>query len=178
MFHAPRFTLFISHQEVSTMRSRNRLIRLSKFLAVAALFLAWHFSSGIVNAEIGDDIGEEWPQWRGPNRDGISHETGFLKNWPEDGPNVLWRIPIGDGFSAIAISQGHIYTMSAEGDNEFVICLDASNGEEIWRCPSGSKFTEERGDGPRSMPTVDGDWVFALGAEGKLYALDARNGEK
>ena len=160
------------------MRSRNRLIRLSKFLAVAALFLAWHFSSGIVNAEIGDDIGEEWTQWRGPNRDGISHETGFLKSWPEDGPNVLWRVPIGDGFSAIAISQGRIYTMSAESDGEFVICLDASNGEEIWRCPSGSKFTEERGDGPRSMPTVDGDWVFALGAEGKLYALDARDGEK
>ena len=90
----------------------------------------------------------------------------------------MWHIPFGDGYSGISIAQGKVYTMSAEDDDEFVVCLDASNGEEIWRFRSGAKFTEQRGDGPRSMPTVHEDSVFALGAEGKLYALNAHDGEQ
>ncbi len=136
----------------------------------AVLFGAWCLVGGVLGAEA------DWPQWRGPNRDGISSETGFLKNWPKAGPKVLWHISLGDGYSGISIAQGKAYTMFAEGNDEFVICLDASDGKEIWRFQSGTKFTEQRGDGPRSMPTVDGDSVFALGAEGKLYALDARDG--
>ena len=136
----------------------------------AVLFGAWYLVGGVLGAEA------DWPQWRGPNRDGISSETGFLKNWPKAGPKVLWHIPLGDGYSGISIAQGKAYTMFAEGNDEFVICLDASDGKEIWRFRSGAKFTEQRGDGPRSMPTVDGDSVFALGAEGKLYALDAHSG--
>ncbi len=136
----------------------------------AVLFGAWYLVGGTLGAEA------EWPQWRGPNRDGISSETEFIKNWPEAGPKVLWHIPLGDGYSGISIDQGKAYTMFAEGNDEFVICLDASDGKEIWRFRSGAKFTEQRGDGPRSMPTVDGASVFVLGAEGKLYALDARDG--
>ena len=143
-----------------------------------ALFGTWYLIGGVLSAEADDNSKAEWTQWRGPNRDGISSETGFLKNWPKEGPTVLWHIPLGDGYSGISIAQGKIYTMFAEGDDEFVICLDASNGEEVWRFRSGAKFTEQRGDGPRSMPTVHGDSVFALGAEGKLYALDARDGTK
>lgn len=139
----------------------------------AASFLgAWFLVGGVLGADA------DWPQWRGPNRDGISSETGFIKNWPKAGPEVLWHIPLGDGYSGISIAQGRAYTMFAEGNDEFVICLDTSDGKEIWRFRSGGKFTEQRGDGPRSMPTVDGDSVFALGAEGKLYALDARSGTK
>ena len=120
----------------------------------------------------------EWPPWRGPNRGGIAHETGLLKSWPPDGPKVLWRIPFGNGYSGISISDGRLYTMFAPEEDEFVVCLDQSNGEEIWRCRTDSKFANEHGDGPRSTPTVDGDVVFALGAQGRLYAVDARNGEK
>ena len=143
-----------------------------------ALFGTWYLIGGVLSAEADDNSTAEWAQWRGPNRDGISPETGFLKNWPKEGPKVLWHIPFGDGYSGISIAQGKVYTMFAEGDDEFVVCLDASNGEEVWRFRSGAKFTEQRGDGPRSMPTVHGDSVFALGAEGKLYALDARDGTK
>ena len=138
----------------------------------AVLFGTWFSVGGVLGADA------DWPQWRGPNRDGISSETGFIKNWPKAGPEVLWHIPLGDGYSGISIAQGKAYTMFAEGNDEFVICLDTSDGKEIWRFRSGGKFTEQRGDGPRSMPTVDGDSVFALGAEGKLYALDARSGTK
>ena len=142
------------------------------------LFGTWYLAGAVLIAEAEDHSTAEWSQWRGPNRDGISAETGFLKNWPQQGPKVLWHISLGDGYSGISIAQGKVYTMSAEGDDEFVICLDASNGEEVWRFRSGAKFTEQRGDGPRSMPTVHGDSVFALGAEGKLYALDASDGTK
>lgn len=153
------------------MTMENRVYVLLRRCA-AVLFGTWFLVGGVLGADA------DWPQWRGPNRDGISSETGFIKNWPKAGPEVLWHIPLGDGYSGISIAQGKAYTMFAKGNDEFVICLDTSDGKEIWRFRSGGKFTEQRGDGPRSMPTVDGDSVFALGAEGKLYALDAHSGTK
>ena len=159
------------------MKIENRLCNLIRQFATVS-FGIWYLVGVVLNAEADDHSTAEWAQWRGPNRDGISSETGFLKNWSQEGPKVLWHIPFGDGYSGISIAQGKVYTMSAEDDDEFVVCLDASNGEEIWRFRSGAKFTEQRGDGPRSMPTVHEDSVFALGAEGKLYALNAHDGEQ
>ena len=156
-----------------TMDNRTGIL-IKQFAAV--LFGAWYLVGGLLNVEADNHGTAEWTQWRGPNRDGISAETGFLKSWSKEGPQVLWQIPLGAGYSGISIAHGKIYTMFAESDDEFVICLNASNGEEIWRFRSGAKFTEQRGDGPRSMPTVDGDSVFALAATGKLYALDAHDG--
>ena len=126
----------------------------------------------------GDDASGEWTQWRGPNRDGISQEEGLLKAWPEGGPQVLWRRPLGEGFSGISIAQGRLYTMFAAGDDEFAVCLNASNGKEIWRVRVGEKFVERRGNGPRSNPTVDGDQVYVLGARGNLFALNSASGKK
>ena len=159
------------------MKIENRVCTVIKRFATM-LFGTWFLVGATLTAEADNHSTSEWAQWRGPNRDGISSETGFLKNWPEAGPKVLWHIPFGDGYSGISIAQGKVYTMAAEGNDEYVICLDASSGEEVWRFRSGAKFTESRGDGPRSMPTVHGDSVFALGAEGKLYALDAGDGTK
>ena len=159
------------------MKIENRLCNLIRQFATA-LFGVCYLASAVLSAEAADHSTAEWAQWRGPNRDGISSETGFLKNWSPEGPKVLWHIPLGAGYSGISIAQGKVYTMCAEGSDEYVICLDASNGKEVWRFRSGAKFTEQRGDGPRSMPTVHGDSVFALGAEGKLYALDASDGTK
>ena len=159
------------------MKIENRVCTVIKRFATM-LFGTWFLVGATLTAEADNHSTAEWAQWRGPNRDGISSETGFLKNWPQEGPKVLWHIPFGDGYSGISIAQGKVYTMAAEGNDEYVICLDASSGEEVWRFRSGAKFTESRGDGPRSMPTVHGDSVFALGAEGKLYALDAGDGTK
>ncbi len=119
----------------------------------------------------------EWSQWRGPHRDGNSRETGLLKSWPKEGPEVLWRIPFGSGFSGISISGGRGYTMLADSTAEFVVCFNASSGEEKWRVHADSTFLEEYGNGPRSTPTVDGDLLFALSSYGKLYALNAESGE-
>ena len=139
------------------MKCGTGLFFLTGLLAVAMLF--------------GTGSKADWPQWQGATRDSISPETGLLKSWPGDGPKVLWRIPVGEGYSGISISKGLLYTMHAPGDDEFVICLDASNGKEIWRSRTDAKYHNGDGNGPRSMPTVDGDWVFALGAKGVLHAL-------
>ncbi len=120
----------------------------------------------------------DWPQWRGPNRDGISKETGILKSWPEDGPKVLWSAPSGDGYAGISVTNGKLYTMygQRQGADAIAICLDAASGEELWRFRMGSKFTNNFGHGPRATPTVDGNLVFVLSGEGKLFALNATKG--
>lgn len=119
-----------------------------------------------------------WPQWRGPNRDGISKETGLLKQWPEGGPPLAWKATgAGRGYSSFSISNGKLYTMGLRGDREFVIAFDVATGKEAWATPHGSAFRNDRGDGPRGTPTIDGDRVYALGGAGDLSALDARTGK-
>ena len=122
-------------------------------------------------------FGDDWPQWRGPNRDRISHETDLLNNWPEEGPPVVWRGPSGEGYSSISIAEGRAYTLLADEKNEFAVCLEAATGTEIWRVRLDTKFAESRGNGPRSTPTVDGGRVYVLSARGRLYALRADSGE-
>ena len=120
----------------------------------------------------------DWPQWRGLNRDGISRETGLLKTWPATGPKVIWKAPLGNGYSAIAVSQGRVYTMASVGKDEFAICFDAAMGKELWRTRTDSTYESGQGDGPRSTPTVDGNWVYVMGAQSKLYALNGKDGKK
>jgi outer membrane protein assembly factor BamB len=122
--------------------------------------------------------GGEWPQWRGPNRDGVSQETGLLKQWPEGGPPLAWKAAgAGMGYSSFAVSKGRLYTLGLRGDREFVIAFDAETGKEVWATPHGSAFRNDRGDGPRGTPTVDGDRVYSLGGNGDLSAIDAKTGK-
>ncbi len=121
----------------------------------------------------------EWHQWRGPNRDGVSHETGLLTNWPEGGPKEVWRTSLGDGYSSVSISGGRAYTMYAEGEDEVVVCFDAKTGEEKWRYLDDYRFKNRQGgDGPRSTPTVDGDMVYVFSAYGRLVAINALTGNE
>jgi len=120
----------------------------------------------------------EWTQWRGPNRDGISKETGLLKQWPESGPPLAWKASgAGRGYSSMSAAKGRLYTMGLRGDREFVIAFDLKTGKEVWATPHGAAFRNDRGDGPRGTPTVDGDRVYALGGNGDLSALDAAGGK-
>ena len=122
--------------------------------------------------------GGEWPQWRGANRDGISKETGLLKQWPEGGPPLAWKASgAGTGYSSFAVSKGRLYTMGLRGDKEYVIAFDAATGKEVWATPHGSAFRNDRGDGPRGTPTVDGDRVYSLGGNGDLSSIDAATGK-
>lgn len=157
------------------MRKSKGLI-FSTLFVIAALILSINFTDFGLTKESNTSTKTDWPQWRGPNRDGISTETGIIKGWSEDGPKILWRAPSGDGYSGISISNGRVYTAFGQNAHEFMVCLDADSGEEIWRYRMDSKFSNQFGHGSRSTPTVDGDMVYGLSAQGMLVALDAVKG--
>jgi outer membrane protein assembly factor BamB len=119
----------------------------------------------------------DWPQYRGPGRDGVSPETGLLTTWPGSGPRELWRVPLGEGFSGIAAVDGRLYTMYGRGKDEYVASLEAATGREVWRRRIDDNHRDSQGNGPRSTPTVEGGVVYVLGARGMLAALKAESGE-
>lgn len=129
---------------------------------------------------------EDWPQWRGPNRDDISQEKGLLKSWPQGGPKLVWKADLGGvGYGSPAIAAGKVFILAAKDDvnglDEFALALDASTGKPLWKTDfpsSPGKYSTNWGSGPRSTPTVDGDVVYVLGARGDLMALDANKGSK
>ncbi len=119
----------------------------------------------------------DWPQWRGPNRDGISKETGLLNQWPEGGPALVWKATgAGRGYSSVSVAKGRIFTMGLRGDREFIIAFDAATGKEAWATPHAGKFGNDRGDGPRGTPTIDGNKGYALGGNGDLSSFDTSTG--
>lgn len=129
--------------------------------------------TGLAKVEPGD-----WPQYHGPNRDNISTETGLLDRWPADGPPLAWKTDgLGEGYSSVAIVGGRIYTMGNRGDDEMVLCLDAADGKPVWSRRNGAAYREGQGNGPRGTPTVDGDHLYALGANGDLSCLKTADGE-
>jgi outer membrane protein assembly factor BamB len=121
---------------------------------------------------------DDWPQWRGPNRDGRSAETGLLKDWPAGGPPLAWKAAgAGEGYSSFATSQGRLFTLGARGATEYVVAFDAASGKRLWETAHGTRFSNDRGDGPRATPTIEGDRVYAFGASGDLSVLDAASGK-
>ncbi len=113
----------------------------------------------------------DWPQWRGPHRDGVSSETGLRLKWPEAGPRKIWEQPSGQGFSAVAVAGGRTITMVQDKDQEAVVCWNAETGAEMWRYRYAASFHNEFGNGPRATPTIDGDLVVTHGATGILTCL-------
>ncbi|MEM9317106.1 MAG: PQQ-binding-like beta-propeller repeat protein, partial [Pseudomonadota bacterium] len=137
-------------------------------------------------------FGEDWPQWFGPQRDGIWHESGVLRKFPADGPEVLWRAPVNVGYSGPAVSQGRVFltdrSVAAEDapsspqgiakipGQERVVCLDAETGRPIWEHSYDCEYEISYPEGPRTTPTVDGDRVYTLGAMGDLICFDVETG--
>lgn len=122
-------------------------------------------------------VAADWPQFRGPNRDGISPETGVLRSWPGGGPRVFWKIPLGEGFSQVVAVKDRLYAFYGSGGDEVAAALNAANGKQIWRVRVDDKYTSGQGNGPRSTPTVDGGLMYVLSASGKLAALKTANGQ-
>jgi outer membrane protein assembly factor BamB len=119
----------------------------------------------------------DWYQWRGPNRDGRSAETGLLKTWPAQGPPLAWRATgAGIGYSSFSASGGRLYTLGSRASSEFILAIDAATGKRVWDTTHGSLFSNDRGDGPRGTPTVDGERLYALGGNGDLTCLEAKTG--
>lgn len=132
--------------------------------------LAWALSGRPIFAS-------DWPQWRGPNHDGISTESGWLDHWPQAGPTIAWKNNVGTGFSTCSVVGNRVYTAGNTDNTDTIFCLDADSGKVVWRhsYPSelGDRFFE---GGTTGTPTVDGDRVFFLGRWGDVFCLNAASG--
>ncbi len=156
----------------------NRLLLVLLFVAAAFFLPAAH--------------ADDWPQWQGPRRDGVWRETGILAKFPKEGPKVLWRSPIGSGFSGPAVAGGRVFVMDRQGEmvakgkeappkgglkgKERVLCYDAETGKPLWTHAYDCDYRILYTSGPRITPAVDGDRVYTIGAMGNVCCLDTAKG--
>lgn len=120
----------------------------------------------------------DWNQFRGPNRDNLSEETGLLDEWPQGGPQRLWTATgLGEGYSAVSVVGDLIYSMGNLDGSEFIIAVDRQNGENVWTTRSGREYHNGAGGGPRGTPTVVDGKLYALGANGDLTCCNAQSGD-
>lgn len=121
----------------------------------------------------------DWPQWRGPRRDGISPDTGLLNSWPKEGPPLVWKAGgLGRGFSSLAIADGRIITMGDLADGQYVLALSQADGKPVWKTRIGDVWEPQGYAGPRCTPTIDGPRIYALGPHGDLVCLEAASGKE
>jgi outer membrane protein assembly factor BamB len=129
----------------------------------------------------------DWPNWRGPNYDGVSRETDWSHEWPESGPKLLWKSELGTGFSSFSVKDGRVFTMGntardrnapVEEQNDVVFCLDALTGKEIWayKYPSALQPVRYEG-GPNMTPTLSDGRVYVLSRQTDLFCLNAADGK-
>jgi outer membrane protein assembly factor BamB len=137
---------------------------------------------------------DDWPQWMGPDREGVWRETGLVSRFPQGGPRILWRVPVEAGYSGPAVAGGRVYltdrqrARDADGKplratrkgypgNERVLCLSAADGKVIWKHEYDCSYKISYPSGPRTTPLVQGGRVYTLGAMGDLYCFDAGTGD-
>jgi outer membrane protein assembly factor BamB len=122
--------------------------------------------------------GADWPQFRGPNRDGLSKETGLLATWPKDGPAKLWAAKnLGLGFGTPSVADGKIFGLGTRDGKDGVWALNEADGKELWFTPFDEPRKTNQNNGPSSTPTVVGGKAYALSSKGKLVCLDAKTGK-
>ncbi len=145
---------------------------LSRIPAAAFLLLSTTLSA----------FANDWPQWRGPQRNGVSLETGLLKEWPKAGPKLRWQVAdAGSGYSTPAVVGDRIYLLGNEGlENEFVEAFDVKDGKRIWQTRLGNVGNPKQQPSfpaARSTPTVEGEFLYALGSDGDFACLDSGLGK-
>ncbi|HVT58451.1 MAG TPA: PQQ-binding-like beta-propeller repeat protein [Thermoanaerobaculia bacterium] len=121
--------------------------------------------------------GSEWPQFRGPHRDGIAPQAHLLHSWPAGGPRQLWQVPIGEGYSHLTVAGGRIFTLYGANNAENLAAYDAANGHQLWVRRTDSELMNDQGNGPRSTPTFDDGNLYVQSAQGKLLAVAAASGK-
>ena len=148
--------------------------------AVCSLMLAFALGTSAVIVAFpfqGRDSTVDWPQWRGPERNGLSQETGLLKNWPAAGPPIVWSVAtLGAGYGSIATKRDRIFVQGAKDRQSVIYALNRADGKGIWSKALGSAGTNDRGSGPRGTPTVDDDRVYVLTEQGTLACLKTEDG--
>src|SRR5207253_897457 len=167
---------------------RPRLIRNSTARRVAAVLLASLVCGSGASAD-------DWPQWLGPQRDDVWRETGIVGKFPQGGPPVRWRTPIGGGYTGPAVADGRVYVMDRQlpagakpakqpsfmnrpkqnPGSERVLCLNETDGKLLWKHEYDCPYTVQYDSGPRTTPLVHDRKVYTLGTEGNLFCLDSEH---
>lgn len=124
---------------------------------------------------------QDWPQWAGPNRNFTAEAKGLASSWPASGPKQLWKRVLGEGYSAIAVEGGRLYTMYRKGSQEVVVSMDAMTGATKWEYAYAAAFrprmSMENGPGPHSTPLVAGTHVYTIGILAQMHAFDKKTGK-
>ncbi len=154
----------LPHIEGCTGRKRAWVKIVAVVLGLSATTTAW---------------AEDWPQWLGPQRDGVWRETGILDKFPAGGPKVRWRTAIGGGYAGAAVADGKVYVTDRlkDEDKERVLCLKESDGSIVWKHEYNCPYKILYPAGPRTTPVVHQGKVYTLGAMGDLFCLDAKDGK-
>ena len=158
---------------------------MNRLLVAASLLVA---TASVAAPALGDD----WPQWLGPQRNGVWSEKGIVEKFPEGGPKIAWRTPVAGGYSGPAVVGDHVFVTDfltgGERANdpskrveltgkERLLCLDAATGKQLWKFEYDAKYSISYPAGPRCTPTVSGGKVYMLGAQGRLSCVDAATGK-
>lgn len=159
-------------------RRTTELLRIAALLAGVGLLWPAGITAQVVAGATAD---ADWPWWGGPRWDWKPATPALAATWPFSGPPVLWRRPLGEGYSAISVRDGSLYTMLRTGEEETVVAMSAADGKTLWQftyeAPTAG-WTFDRGAGPHATPAVTAGQVFAIGATAKLHALDRATGAK
>jgi outer membrane protein assembly factor BamB len=123
---------------------------------------------------VGAAAATDWPQWLGPNRSGISSETGWRTDWAASPPKELWRKKVGEGFTTVTVAAGHLYTTGNANGKDTVFCLNPETGKELWTYSYPCELGEQ--PGTRCVPTVDGAYMYTFSREGELFCLSTDHG--
>jgi outer membrane protein assembly factor BamB len=121
--------------------------------------------------------GGDWPQFRGPQRDGVALAAHLVRSWPAGGPRLLWQVPIGEGYSHLAVADGRIFTLFGANNTEYLAAFDAASGRQLWVVRTDAELSNDQGSGPRSTPTYDAGMLYAQSAQGQLLAVAAGTGK-
>lgn len=119
----------------------------------------------------------DWPQFLGPERTGISQETGLLDAFPTSGPKELWRVPGGVGMSNVSVAGNQVVTLVQKQGRQWIVALDAKTGQEAWASDLAAAYENSMGDGPRATPTIQDGVAYAYTGEGVLAAVDLKSGD-
>lgn len=149
--------------------SRPEFFSLIKYLLIFSLYLNFQVFPG-------NSIADDWPYWRGPNRNGISDEKGWNPRALEGGAKILWETNVGNGYSAVSVKDGYLYTMGNLDNKDIVYCLEEETGEEVWRFVYDCWVRSY--PGAFATPVVDGNHVYTVSRKGDVHCLDSRTGKK
>lgn len=120
---------------------------------------------------------QDWPQFLGPDRTGVTSASQLIQDWPSGGPEVRWRTPLGVGMSGVAVAGGRAVTLFQDAQQQYVVAIEVESGRELWRTALSPAYRNSMGDGPRSTPTIAMSTVYAYSGDGVLGCLNVETGE-